>query len=71
MPVGDLVELFNGRSDDYALGPVTETIVRSHQDVADTFQRLGVLDGPANVAPFWDRSFDRALAAGARALSAA
>lgn len=71
VPVGDLVELFNGRSDDYALGPVTETIVRSHQDVADTFQRLGVLDGPANVAPFWDRSFDRALAAGARALSAA
>lgn len=71
VPVGDLVELFNGRSDDYALGPVTETIVRSHQDVADTFQRLGVLDGPANVAPFWDRSFDRALAAGARGLSAA
>ena len=71
VPVGDLVELFNGRSDDYALGPVTEPIVRSHQEVADTFQRLGVLDGPANVAPFWDRSFDRALAAGARALSAA
>ena len=71
VPVGDLVELFNGRSDDYALGPVTETIVRSHQEVADTFQRLGVLDGPANVAPFWDRSFDRALAAGARGLSAA
>ena len=71
VPVGDLVELFNGRSDDYALGPVTEAIVRSHQEVADTFQRLGVLDGPANVAPFWDRSFARALAAGARALSAA
>ncbi|MGJ7484113.1 ABC transporter substrate-binding protein [Variovorax sp. LT2P21] len=71
VPVGDLVELFNGRSDDYALGPVTEAIVRSHQEVADTFQRLGVLDGPANVAPFWDRSFDRALAAGARGLSAA
>ena len=71
VPVGDLVELFNGRSDDYALGPVTDTIVRSHQEVADTFQRLGVLDGPANVAPFWDRSFDRALTAGARGLSAA
>lgn len=71
VPVGDLVELFNGRSDDYSLGPVTETIVRSHQEVADTFLRLGVLDGPANVAPFWDRSFDRALAVGARALSAA
>ena len=71
VPVGDLVELFNGRSDDYALGPVTEAIARSHQEVADTFQRLGVLDGPANVAPFWDRSFDRALDAGARGLSVA
>lgn len=71
VPVGDLVELFNGRSNDYALGPVTSAIVRSHQEVADTFQRLGVLEGPANVAPFWDRSFDQALAAGARGLSAA
>ncbi|MEI4872754.1 hypothetical protein Q8G47_28925, partial [Klebsiella pneumoniae] len=42
VPVGDLVELFNGRSNDYALGPVTSAIVRSHQEVADTFQRLGV-----------------------------
>jgi len=29
--------------------------------VADTFQKLGVLDGPADVAPLWDRSFDAAL----------
>lgn len=66
VPVGDLVELFNGRSDDYSLGPVTDAIVRSHQEVADTFLRLGVLDGPAPVAPLWDFSFGRALAAGTR-----
>lgn len=66
VPVGDLVELFNGRSDDYSLGPVTDAIVRSHQEVADTFRRLGVLDGPAPVAPLWDFSFGRALAAGTR-----
>ncbi|MDP9899852.1 ABC transporter substrate-binding protein [Variovorax ginsengisoli] len=62
VPVGDLVELFNGRSDDFSLGPVTDAVVRSHQEVADAFQRLGVLDGPAHVAPLWDRSFSKALA---------
>jgi sulfonate transport system substrate-binding protein len=62
VPVGDLVEVFNGRSDDYSLGGVSDGIVRSHQEVADTFQRLGVLDGPADVAPLWDRSFGKALA---------
>ena len=56
VPVGDLVELFNGRSGDYSLSGVNDNVVRSHQDVADTFQRLGVLDGPANVRPLWDRS---------------
>ncbi len=67
VPVGDLVELFNGRSDDYSLGPVTDVVVRSHQEVADTFLRLGVLDGPASVAPLWDRSFGKALSARAAA----
>jgi len=61
VPVGDLIELFNGRSNDYALGPVSNAVVRSHQEVADTFLRLGVLDGPADVAPLWDRSFGAAL----------
>lgn len=61
VPVGDLIELFNGRSNDYALGPVTSAAVRSHQEVADTFLKLGVLDGPADVAPLWDRSFGGAL----------
>ncbi|SIQ51014.1 ABC transporter substrate-binding protein [Pseudacidovorax sp. RU35E] len=65
IPVGDIVELFNRRSDDYALVGVSDAAVRSHQDVADTFLRLGVLDGPADVRPLWDRRFDAALRAGA------
>ncbi|QOF80139.1 ABC transporter substrate-binding protein [Variovorax sp. 38R] len=61
VPVGDIVELFNGRSGDYSLGPVTDAVVRSHQDVADTFQKIGVLDGPADVKPLWDRRFENLL----------
>ncbi|WP_295959652.1 ABC transporter substrate-binding protein [Rhodoferax sp.] len=57
VPVGDLVELFNRRSGDYSLAAVDETVLRSHQDVADTFVKLGVLDGPAAVRPLWDRRF--------------
>jgi sulfonate transport system substrate-binding protein len=64
VPVGDLIELFNGRSNDYGLGPVTNTVISSHQEVADTFLKLGVLDGPADVAPLWDRGFGNALQRG-------
>ena len=65
VPVGDLIELFNNRSDDYALRPVDARAIQSHQDVADTFTKIGVLDGPADVAPFWDRRFDAVLRTGA------
>lgn len=37
VPVGDIVELFNGRSGDYGLAAVDDAVIRSHQDVADTF----------------------------------
>jgi len=61
--VGDLIELWNNRSTDYDLRPVDDTVVRGHQAVADTFLQLGVLDGPAQVAPLWDRSFEPTLRA--------
>ena len=63
VPVGDLIELWNNRSTDYDLRPVNDTVVQGHQRVADTFRQLGVLDGPAQVAPLWDRSFTTVLAA--------
>lgn len=63
VPVADLVAMFEQRSDDYALLPVTPDVVAQHQQVADVFARIGVLDGPANVAPFWDTSFNSVVAA--------
>ena len=62
VPVGDLIELWNNRSTDYDLRAVDDKVVAGHQAVADSFQKLGVLDGPAAVAPLWDRSFDKLLA---------
>lgn len=61
VPVGDLVELWNNRSTDYDLRPVDDKVIAGHQEVADTFLRLGVLDGPAQMAPLWDRGFDKVL----------
>lgn len=61
VPVGDLIELWNSRSTDYDLRPVDDAVVQGHQAVADTFLQLGVLDGPAQVAPLWDRSFKNVL----------
>lgn len=62
VPVGDLIELWNNRSTDYDLRPVTDAVVQGHQSVADAFLQLGVLDGKAQVAPLWDRSFGPVLA---------
>ena len=61
VPVGDIIELWNNRSTDYDLRPADARVVAGHQDVADLFLKVGVLDGPAQVAPHWDHSFDKAL----------
>jgi sulfonate transport system substrate-binding protein len=61
VPVGDLIEQWNNRSTDYDLRPVDDNVDKGHQEVADLFRKLGVLDGPAHVAPLWDRSFEKAL----------
>lgn len=63
VPVGDLIELWNNRSTDFDLRAVDDGVVKGHQAVADTFLKLGVLDGPAQVAPLWDRSFGSAIGA--------
>lgn len=61
VPVGDILELYNNRSQDGSLVASSEAAIRSHQEVADAFLQLGVLDGPADVRPLWDRSFDKVL----------
>ncbi|MBV8621361.1 MAG: ABC transporter substrate-binding protein, partial [Curvibacter sp.] len=64
IPVGDLIELWNNRSEDFDLRGVSDAVVSGHQEVADTFLKLGVLDGPAQVAPLWDRRYDRLIKGG-------
>ena len=55
--VGDLVELWNQRSTDYALLPASAQAAAAHQQVADVFLQAGVLDAPTRVAPFWDNRY--------------
>lgn len=71
VPVGDLIELWNNRSTDFDLRAVDDGVVKGHQAVADAFLQLGVLDGQAQVAPLWDRSFSGAFGARGGALSPA
>lgn len=68
IPVADLTDAFAQRSGDYAIAGVTPDVVTTHQQVADTFLRLGVLDGKADVARFWDTRYNDLLAKGAAAL---
>ncbi len=60
--VGDLVELWNGRSTDYVVLPAGPQTVAAHQQVADVFLQAGVLDGPARVAQLWDARYAALLA---------
>ena len=53
VPVGDLIELFNNRSDDYALRPVDARAIQSHQDVAETPSRRSAC---STAPPTWRRS---------------
>jgi sulfonate transport system substrate-binding protein len=68
VPAADLIAIFNARSTDYSFGQIDTSVIASHQAVADAFQTLGVLDGPTDVAPFWDARFNQILQAGAAAL---
>ena len=61
VPVGDLVEIYNNRSQDGSLLATSDRAVASHQRVADAFQAMGVLEGGADVRPLWDKTFNRYL----------
>lgn len=69
LPIADILDQFAHRSGDYALAPVTPDIPATHQEVADTFFKLGVLDQQTDVKPFWDTRFNAAVADGAARLS--
>lgn len=69
LPVDDILDQFAHRSGDFSLLGVTPDIPETHQSVADTFLKLGVLDKRVEVARFWDISFSDALAEGAARLA--
>ncbi len=62
VPVEDIIDLFDNRSQDHRLVAVTDEAIESHQEVADVFHKIGVFDTAIDVRPYWDRSFDQALA---------
>lgn len=68
--VDDILELFNNRSGDYSLVSTSAAAVKSHQDVADTFLELKLLDRKVDVSPLWVHDFDAALADGETKLKA-
>lgn len=61
VPVGDLVEIYNNRSQNSSVQAVSDKAVLSHQRVAEAFQSMGVLEGSADVRPLWDKTFNRYL----------
>ena len=61
VPADALLALFRGRSHDDRIQPIADADIISHQEVANVFTQIGVLDAPVKVAPLWDRTFDRAL----------
>ena len=61
VPVGDLVEIYNNRSQNNSLVAVSDKAIESHQRVADAFQAMGVLEAGTDVKPLWDKTFNRYL----------
>lgn len=62
--VEDILELFDTRSQNYGLEANFDAAVKSHQDVADTFLELKLLDKKVDVAPLWIHDFDEPLRLG-------
>lgn len=65
VPVADILDLFNHRSQDYNLIATSEAAIQSHQNVADTFFELGLLTKAVDVRSLWNKSFDSQLQEGA------
>ena len=61
VPVGDLVEIYNNRSQNSSLVAISDKAIESHQRVADAFQAMGVLEAGTDVKPLWDKTFNRYL----------
>ena len=62
VPLDALLAMFQNRSHDDRIQPILDADISSHQNVADAFASMGVLDTPVKVAPLWDKTFNRYLA---------
>lgn len=62
VPLDALLAMFQNRSHDDRIQPIVDADISSHQNVADVFASIGVLDAPVKVAPLWDKTFNRYLA---------
>lgn len=69
LPIDDILDQFAHRSTDFSLVGVTPDVPDTHQKVADTFLKLGVLDRRVEVTGFWDTSVSDVLAKGAAKLA--
>jgi sulfonate transport system substrate-binding protein len=69
LPIEDILDQFAHRSTDSSLTGVTPDVPETHQKVADTFLKLGVLDARVEVGKFWDTSFNEAIVKGAAKLA--
>ena len=58
VPAAAVQELLDGESQPRRLIPPDAAAVASHQAVADTFLRAGLLPRRVDVSPLWDRSLD-------------
>jgi len=61
VPLDALLQIFANRSHDDRIQPIVDADITSHQNVADVFSSIGVLDAPVKVAPLWDKTFNRYL----------
>jgi len=53
-----VADQFRRKSAPFELRPVTEEAIRSQQQVADVFQKAGLLPKPVDVRPLWDARFN-------------
>ena len=58
VPAAAVRDLLDGASQPRRMALPDDAAVASHQAVADTFQRAGLLPRPVDVSPLWDRSLN-------------
>jgi len=61
VPKEDVLDQFRRKSASYELRPVTPEAIASQQQVADVFEKAGLLPHAVNVRPLWDDRFNAVI----------